>query len=140
MHTGGLTPGRNSRRQRHPPALDDEELFVVEGFPLAEGAHSCTSAKTNYSVLSCGISTVFSTVRTKPGTCRCTTTGTASTQNCGTAVFCTVWTMHLSSTTTGMSTIPKNCTCGIDQLHSLHCAYLSRRHTGMSSTQTMKRI
>ena len=48
----------NSRRQRHPPALDDEELFVVEGFPLAEGAHSCTSAKTNYSVLSCGISTV----------------------------------------------------------------------------------
>ena len=29
--TGGLTPGRNSRRQRHSPALDDEELFVIEG-------------------------------------------------------------------------------------------------------------
>ena len=26
--TGDLTPGRNSRRQRHPPALDDEELFM----------------------------------------------------------------------------------------------------------------
>ena len=34
-------------------------------------------------------------------------------QNCETAVFCTVWTMHLSRTTTGMSTTPKNCTCGI---------------------------
>ena len=29
------------------------------------------------------------------------------------AVFCTVWIMHVSSTTTGMSTTPKNCTCRI---------------------------
>ena len=34
--TGGLTPGRNSRRQRHPRALDDEELFIIEGSPTAE--------------------------------------------------------------------------------------------------------
>ena len=39
MHTtGGLTPGRNSRRQRHPRALDDEELFIIEGSPAATGA------------------------------------------------------------------------------------------------------
>ena len=25
----------NSRRQRHPPALDDEELFIIEGSPTA---------------------------------------------------------------------------------------------------------
>ena len=36
--TGDLTPGRNSRRQRHPPALDDEELFIIEGSPAATGA------------------------------------------------------------------------------------------------------
>ena len=36
--TGGLTPGRNSRRQRHPRALDDEELFIIEGSPTAETA------------------------------------------------------------------------------------------------------
>ena len=35
---GGLTPGRNSRRQRHPRALDKEELFVVEGSPATTGA------------------------------------------------------------------------------------------------------
>ena len=34
----GLTPGRNSRRQRHPRALDDEELFIIEGSPAATGA------------------------------------------------------------------------------------------------------
>ena len=39
MHTtGGLTPGRNSRRQRHPRVLDDEELFTNEGSPTATGA------------------------------------------------------------------------------------------------------
>ena len=39
MHTtGGLTPGRNSPRQRHPRALDDEELFTIEGSPAATGA------------------------------------------------------------------------------------------------------
>ena len=39
MHTtGGLAPGRNSRRQRHPRALDDEELFIIEGSPTATGA------------------------------------------------------------------------------------------------------
>ena len=34
---GGLTPGRNSWRQRHPLALDNE-LFVVEGSPATTGA------------------------------------------------------------------------------------------------------
>ena len=28
----------NSRRQRHPPALDDEELFIIEGSPAETGA------------------------------------------------------------------------------------------------------
>ena len=38
MHTtGGLTPGMNSQRQRHPRALDDEELFTIEGSPTATG-------------------------------------------------------------------------------------------------------
>ena len=38
LANGGLTPGRNSRRQRHPRALDDEELFIIEGSPAATGA------------------------------------------------------------------------------------------------------
>ena len=108
--TGGLTPGRNSRRQRHLPALDDEELFVVEGFPLAECAHSCTSAKTNYSVLSCGISTVSALSGPNRAPVVAQRRARQPPQTANSAVFCTVWIVHLSSTTTGMSTTPKNCT------------------------------
>ena len=62
----------------------------------------------------------FSTVWTKPGTCRCTTTATATTPTANSAVFCTVCIMHLSSTTTGMSTTTKNCTCRRAKLRNLH--------------------
>ena len=35
--TAGLTPGSSTpRRQRHSQALDDEELFIIEGSPTAK--------------------------------------------------------------------------------------------------------
>ena len=55
MHTTcDLTPGRNSRRQRHPRALDDEELFIIEGSPTATGTQLRDNPEEREKCAKCG--------------------------------------------------------------------------------------
>ena len=77
-------------------------------------------------MLSCGISTVFSTVWTKPGTVVAQRRARQPPQTANSAVFCTVWIMHLPGQQRACRQPPRTAPVESDTICTvLHCAYLS---------------